>query len=149
MRDEQKKLKVRKLRENARVPSYAHEGDAGLDLYACLDGTITLKTGERALIPTGIAVELPQGFEAQIRPRSGLALMHGLTLLNSPGTIDNGYRGEIGIIVINHGTEAFEITDGMKIAQMVIAKFTTVTVVETDDLNATNRNTGGFGSTGV
>ncbi|WP_366524861.1 dUTP diphosphatase [Acaryochloris sp. IP29b_bin.137] len=111
------KIKIIKLNETAQVPCYSHDDDAGLDLYAIQAQQIP--PGKSALIPTGIAIELPQGTEAQVRPRSGLALKHSITVLNSPGTIDAGYRGEIGVILINHSREVFQIIEGMKIAQMV------------------------------
>src|SRR5471030_251354 len=112
------KLKIKKIDNNAIIPSYAHEGDAGLDLYAVEE--LILNSGERGLVHTGIQIELPQNTEAQIRPRSGLALKNGITTLNSPGTIDEGYRGEIGVILINHSNKVFKVEPGMKIAQKVI-----------------------------
>ena len=140
-------LKIKKLNENAILPSYAHPGDAGLDLYSVEEKI--LKKGERALIKTGISIELPDNTEAQVRPRSGLGLKHGIALVNSPGTIDAGYRGEIGVIVINFVDEDFKITVGMKIAQMVIQPVLRVDVVEARELNVSQRSTGGFGSTGI
>ncbi|MEO0393793.1 MAG: dUTP diphosphatase [Pseudomonadota bacterium] len=131
------------------LPSYATEEAAGLDLTAAVTETITLQPGERRLVPTGIAIALPPGYEAQIRPRSGLALKHGLTTLNTPGTIDSDYRGEIGVILINHGQEAYEITRGMRIAQMVVTSYTTIEWQPVVALPASLRGTGGFGSTGV
>ena len=118
-----------------------------MDLFAIAPHT--LLPGDRALIPTGIAIELPLGTEAQIRPRSGLALKHGITLLNTPGTIDAGYRGEIGVIVINHGKHPFEVTPGMKIAQMVIVPILMAELEEVSDLSDSLRGQGGFGSTGL
>ena len=140
-------IKICKLNEAAIVPHYSHPGDAGLDLFAVEEQQIL--PGETKLINTGIAIALPQGTEAQIRPRSGLALKHSITVLNSPGTIDAGYRGEIGIILINHGNNLFQVTPGMKIAQMVIASIVQVNLMVVDELNATSRGTGGFGSTGA
>ena len=131
------------------LPAYATPGSAGMDLMAANDGDVILAPGKRALVPTGIAIELPVGLEAQIRPRSGLAAKNGITVLNTPGTIDQGYRGEVGVILINHGRARFEIEPGMKIAQMVIASCMTVSVEERDDLSGTARGQGGFGSTGV
>jgi dUTP pyrophosphatase len=131
------------------LPFYATEGSAGLDLLAAIDIDTELKPGARAAIPTGIALALPHGFEAQVRPRSGLALNHGITCLNSPGTIDSDYRGEIKAILINHGDTTFAIKRGMKIAQMVIARHEQATFVEVSDLGATARGAGGFGSTGT
>ncbi|MGB5715040.1 MAG: dUTP diphosphatase [Waterburya sp.] len=139
-------LKILKLNQAAIIPQYAHLGDAGLDLFA-LEETEILP-GETLLIKTGIAIALPPGYEAQIRPRSGLALKHSITVLNSPGTIDAGYRGEIGIILINHGKKAFQVVPGMKIAQMVISSFIQAKVTIVDQLNVTARGKDGFGSTG-
>jgi dUTP pyrophosphatase len=130
------------------LPSYATAGSAGLDLLAAIAADVEMKPGTRAAIPTGIAIALPDGFEAQIRPRSGLALKHGITMLNAPGTIDSDYRGEIRVIVINLGEEPFRVTRGMKIAQMVVARHEQIEFVETDELPATSRASGGFGSTG-
>lgn len=140
------RLKVKRLSDSARLPSYSQSGDAGLDLYAA--EPVNLLPGQSTLVRTGFAIELPDGFEAQIRPRSGLALMHGITVLNSPGTIDQGYRGEIGVILINHGREAFRVDAGAKIAQMVVQTITTVEVEEVKRLSVSKRGTGGFGSTG-
>ncbi|MGB7413666.1 MAG: dUTP diphosphatase [Thermosynechococcaceae cyanobacterium] len=139
-------LQVIRLHEQAQLPHYAHAGDAGLDLVSVAEQT--LQPGESKLIPTGIAIALPPNTEAQVRPRSGLALKHGITVLNTPGTIDAGYRGEIGVILINHSQQPFEIHCGMKIAQMVIAPVMRVTVQEVERLDDTSRGEGGFGSTG-
>jgi len=141
------KLKIRKIDKNAILPNYAHEGDAGLDLYAVKE--LVLKPGDRGLVHTGIQIELPKNTEAQIRPRSGLALKNGITTLNSPGTIDEGYRGEIGVILINHGNETFKVEQGMKIAQMVIKPVFKVDIIETEELSNTERNEKGFGSSGI
>jgi dUTP pyrophosphatase len=130
------------------LPSYATEGSAGLDLLAAIDADMELRPGARAAIPTGIALAMPPGYEAQVRPRSGLALNHGITCLNAPGTIDSDYRGEIKAILINHGDAPFAIKRGMKIAQMVIARHEQVEFVEVSELSATARGAGGFGSTG-
>lgn len=140
-------VRFKRLLPNAVFPSYAHPGDAGMDLCACEE--VSIAAGCRSLVRTGLSMELPEGFEAQIRPRSGLALRNGITLLNTPGTIDAGYRGEIGIIIINHGTETFNITPGMRIAQMVFAPITRATIEEVTDLADSVRGSGGFGSTGV
>ncbi|PCJ02832.1 MAG: dUTP diphosphatase [Alphaproteobacteria bacterium] len=132
-----------------KLPTYATTQSAGMDLTAALDEALELDSGDRALIPTGLSIALPQGFEAQIRPRSGLAINHGVTVLNSPGTIDADYRGEIKVILINHGKEPFTIQRGMRIAQMVVERYTHVnwkTVSELSD--ETERGEGGFGSTG-
>jgi dUTP pyrophosphatase len=139
-------LKVKRLSAGAVLPAYAHPGDAGLDLCAAVPAS--LDPGERKLIGTGISIELPPNTEGNVRPRSGLALKHGVTVLNSPGTIDCGYRGEVGIILINHGTARFDVLPGMKIAQLVVAPCMTVGVQETSDLADSARGQGGFGSTG-
>ena len=131
------------------LPDYATADSAGADLLAAVDTPVSLEPGQRALVPTGIAIALPAGYEAQVRPRSGLALKHGITGLNSPGTIDADYRGEIGVILINHGDEAFTIERGMRIAQMVIAPVTLADWREVESLDATARGAGGFGSTGT
>jgi dUTP pyrophosphatase len=121
---------------------------AGMDLYAELADDLILQPGSRLLVPTGIAIELPDGFEAQVRPRSGLALRHGISLVNSPGTIDSDYRGEIGVIVINHGTEPFALHRGERIAQLVFAPFARASLVEVAELGESVRGDGGFGHTG-
>jgi len=131
------------------LPAYATDGAAGLDVVAAVTETVTLGPGERRLIPTGIAIALPPGYEAQARPRSGLALKHGIALVNSPGTIDEDYRGEVGIILINHGAEPFAVNRGDRIAQLVIAPVTRAVLTEVDTLPDTARGAGGFGSTGV
>ena len=137
----------KRVHADAVLPAYAHPGDAGLDLCAC--EAATLLPGERRLVRTGLVMELPSGTEAQLRPRSGLALKHGITLLNAPGTIDEGYRGELGVILVNLGQEPFEVVPGMRIAQMVIAPVLRVAVEESETLGKTCRGEGGFGSTGV
>lgn len=131
------------------LPAYATADAAGLDLLAALDQSMMLEPLARALVPTGIAIALPQGFEAQVRPRSGLAAKHGVTVLNSPGTIDADYRGEIKVILVNLSAETFEIEPGMRIAQMVIAPVTQIAWIERADLDGTARGAGGFGSTGT
>jgi dUTP pyrophosphatase len=131
------------------LPAYATEGSAGLDLLAAVETDVELKPGERTLIPTGIAIALPAGYEAQVRPRSGLAVKHGVTVLNAPGTIDSDYRGEIKVAIINHGEAAFRITRGTKIAQMIIARHETAQLHEVQELPASERGAGGFGSTGM
>ena len=130
------------------LPFYASAQAAGADIRAAIDEDITLAVGEYTLVNTGFSMALAAGVEAQIRPRSGLALKHGLTVLNAPGTIDADYRGEVGIILINHGKAPFTITRGERIAQMVIAPFVQASFAETDDLPATERGEGGFGSSG-
>jgi len=141
------KLLVKRLSPTATLPAYAHPGDAGLDLFANV--AVSVEPGETKLVATGISIELPPNTEAQVRPRSGLALKHGITVLNTPGTIDHGYRGEVGVILINHGRARFDVQPGMKIAQMVIASCLTVSVEESGQLSGTARGQGGFGSTGV
>jgi len=130
------------------LPSYATDLSAGMDLRANLNEPVILKPMERTIIPTGLFIALPEGYEAQIRPRSGLAIKHGITLLNTPGTIDADYRGEIGIIMINLSNEDFEIKDGERIAQMVINKYEKIDWVPVEKLDETSRGKGGFGSTG-
>ena len=139
-------IKIIKLNEAAIIPSYSHPGDAGLDLFSIEAKEIL--PGETQLINTGIAIALPPNTEAQIRPRSGLALKHSITVLNSPGTIDAGYRGEIGIILINHGKNRFKVVPGMKVAQMVVSSFIQAKLMIANDLNVTTRGDNGFGSTG-
>ncbi len=141
------KLKVLKLHPSAILPQYAHPNDAGLDLFAIEEQT--LEAGESQLIPTGISIELPPGTEAQVRPRSGLALKHQITVLNTPGTVDAGYRGEIGVILINHGKTQFQVSPGMKIAQLVIASVIHAEIVAVEQLSSTTRGDNGFGSTGL
>ena len=131
------------------LPHYATSGSAGLDLIAAVEEEIILLPGQRAAIPCGIAIELPLGYEAQVRPRSGLALNQGVTVLNAPGTIDSDYRGEVKAILINHGAEPYLIKRGAKIAQMVIARHEQAEIVESEALSDSARGAGGFGSTGM
>jgi dUTP pyrophosphatase len=141
------KLKVKKVKENAILPKQAHPGDAGYDLYACEEKTI--EPGGRALVDTGIAIQLPKNHEAQVRPRSGLALKRGITILNTPGTIDEGYRNAIGVILMNHSDiHAFKVQPGDRIAQMVINKVEHLEIEEVEELDDSSRGQGGFGSTG-
>ncbi len=145
------KIDIRRL-DHARdlpLPHYATEGAAGLDLVAAIDGDIELKPHARAAVPCGIALALPIGHEAQVRPRSGLALHHGITVLNAPGTIDSDYRGEVKAILINHGDAPFRIARGMKIAQLVIARHERAHLLEVSELPQSARGEGGFGSTGL
>jgi len=144
-------LKVKRLDNNPDLPlpSYQSGGSSGLDLRAAVDKEVTLRPGEIMLIPTGLSISLPKGYEAQIRPRSGLALKHGLGLVNSPGTIDADYRGEIGVIAINWGKKPFTIRRGERIAQVVIGKVSRARVEEVDELDATERGKGGFGHSGT
>ena len=141
------KVLFRKIDPAARLPAYAHPGDAGMDLFSVED--VSLKPGGRALVRTGLVMQLPPDAEAQVRPRSGLALKHGVTVLNTPGTIDAGYRGEIGVILVNHGDSAFLVEKGMKIAQMVVSPVVRAVIEETSVTDDTDRGTGGFGSTGM
>lgn len=131
------------------LPQYATAHSAGMDLRANLDAPIVLAPGHRALIPTGLFLELPEGTEAQVRPRSGLAFKHGVTVLNGPGTIDADYRGEVGVLLINHGQEPFTVNDGERVAQLVVARYVRVSFEEVPDLRATERGAGGFGHTGT
>ena len=131
------------------LPAYETMHAAGMDLRADLETTVTLKPFERKLVPTGLHIELPEGFEAQIRPRSGLAFKHGISIVNSPGTIDADYRGEIKVLLINLSDQVFEINTGDRIAQMIVAKHETVNWEEVDVLNETTRGVGGYGHTGV
>jgi dUTP pyrophosphatase len=142
-------MKITKLNKSAIVPEYQTEHASGMDLCACLDNPMVLKPMGRAIVPTGLAIELLPGYEAQIRARSGLSIKHGLTIVNGIGTIDADYRGEVGILVINLGSEEFVIEPGMRIAQMVIARYERINWQEVDLLNKTERGDGGFGSTGV
>ncbi|MBM5782952.1 MAG: dUTP diphosphatase [Pelagibacterales bacterium] len=143
-------LKIKRLPNlgEMALPKYETLGSAGMDLLAAIDEEIILKPGEIKLVKTGIAIALEKGFEAQVRPRSGLALKNGITVLNSPGTVDSDYRGEVCAILINHSQVDFTITRGMRIAQMVIAKHEQAEIFEVVDLDETARGTGGFGSTG-
>jgi dUTP pyrophosphatase len=139
-------VQIKLLNKDARVPSYAYAGDAGMDLYAAHDAVI--KKHDRVLVKTGIAIALPAGYEAQIRPRSGLALKHGLTVLNTPGTIDSGYRGEIGVILANVSKEDYFVEKHTRVAQMVIKKVEKVSVKVVKVLSDTDRGAGGYGSSG-
>ena len=143
-------VEVRRLPhgEGLMLPSYASDGSAGMDLLAAVTDPVTIAPGQRALIPTGLAIALPPGHELQVRPRSGLALHHGIVLPNSPGTIDEDYRGEIGVIVLNTGDAPFVVERGMRIAQAVLAPVLRVVWKEVDALDSTPRDAGGFGSTG-
>ncbi|TWJ19669.1 dUTP diphosphatase [Geobacter argillaceus] len=143
-------VRIKRLRPSGAhpLPRYMTDSAAGMDLCADLTDEIRLEPGMRILVPTGIAIAVPEGYEAQIRPRSGLAIKHGVTLVNAPGTIDADYRGEIGVIVINHGSEPFVIRNGERIAQMIVAPVVRAVLVEVDELDDTVRGTGGFGHTG-
>lgn len=144
-------LRVHKMRADAVVPRYETGGAAGLDLAACLDASITLEPGGSARVGTGLRLALPPGHEGQVRPRSGLAARHGVTVLNAPGTIDEDYRGEVQVLLVNHGAEAFTIESGDRIAQLIVAPVTRVEIETLNDeaaLGGTERGDGGFGSTG-
>ncbi|MNH50562.1 Deoxyuridine 5'-triphosphate nucleotidohydrolase [compost metagenome] len=140
-------IQVTLLHKDAQLPAYQTEGSAGMDVHARLDESVTLGPLERAIIPTGIAIALPEGYEAQIRARSGLSSKHGITMVNGVGTIDSDYRGEVGALVINLSNTAFTIEPGMRIAQLIFARYEQVVWDEVDVLDATARGTGGFGST--
>ena len=141
-------LRVLRLRPSARLPARASEGAAGLDLCADLDAPVSLAPGAFALVPTGIAIALPPGHEGQVRPRSGLAAKHGVTVLNAPGTIDEDYRGEVMVLLVNHGREPFEVKGGDRIAQLVICPVERARLEIVAELDATDRGAGGYGSTG-
>lgn len=143
------KIKILDNAGKIELPSYATEHSAGLDLAAAIEDSVVLKSGEIKIIPTGIAIALPIGLEAQIRPRSGLAAKYGVTVLNTPGTIDADYRGELKVILINHGKDDFVITRGMRIAQAVIARYEHITLEKSESLEETKRGIDGFGSTGL
>ena len=140
-------VKFRRSDPAAILPSYAHPGDAGMDVRSVEE--LVIAPGERKLVHTGLVMMLPAGYEAQVRPRSGLALKNGITVLNTPGTIDEGYRGEVGVILANFGAEPFKVEKGAKIAQIVVAPCTRAEIVETDEVDDTDRGAGGFGSTGI
>jgi len=148
---ERVKIKIKRLNEHRDIPlpAYATEGSAGMDLRAAVKETITLKPGEFRLVPTGLLVSVPEGYEAQIRPRSGLALKYGIGMVNAPGTIDSDYRGEVGIIMINWGMEPFLINRGDRIAQMLISRVCRAGIEEVEELGTTGRGEGGFGHSGV
>jgi dUTP pyrophosphatase len=141
-------LRIQRLRPSARLPVRATPGAAGLDLCADLDAPLTLAPGQRVLVPTGLAIALPSGHEGQVRPRSGLAVKHGVTVINAPGTIDEDYRGEVKVALVNLGQAPFVIAPGERIAQLVLARVEHLAVSEVDALETTSRGAGGFGSTG-
>ncbi len=147
------KLKVKVLRlakaRDLPLPARASDGSSGFDLFACVEEEVIIKPGQWKLIPTGISLEIPKGFEAQVRPRSGLALKNGITVLNSPGTIDSDYRGEVGVILVNHGSKPFKVSRGDRIAQMVFIAVELAQLDEQNKLQPTRRNKGGFGHTGI
>jgi len=141
-------LKIHRLKHNMSMPSYATEGSAGMDLTAAISESIEFKPFERKLVPTGIIIELPHGYEAQVRPRSGMSVKHGMTLVNCVGTIDEDYRGEVCVPMINLSQETYTINPGDRIAQMIIAPVQKVDIIEVDEVTTTARSSGGFGSTG-
>lgn len=140
-------VQIKKLKDSAILPEYQTAQAAGMDVHACLDEPVTLQPMERRMIPTGIAIALPAGYEAQLRARSGLSIKHGITMVNGVGTIDADYRGEVGVLVINFGQEPFVVQSGMRIAQLVIARYETAAWQEVDELDETVRGESGFGST--
>jgi dUTP pyrophosphatase len=140
-------LRFKRVHPDAVLPAYAHPGDAGMDLRSVAD--MVIPPGGRALVPTGLVMLLPPMYEAQVRPRSGLALKHGVTVLNAPGTVDSGYRGEVGVVLANFGDKDFPVAKGDRVAQLVVAPVTQPEIVETDAVDETDRGAGGFGSTGA
>lgn len=142
-------VQVTKLNDAAVLPAYQTAGAAAADIHACLDAPLTLAPMERRMIPAGFAIAIPEGYEVQIRARSGLSIKHGITMVNGVGTIDSDYRGEVGVLLINLGQEPFTVEPGMRIAQMVLAKYESIDWQEVAELNRTTRGEGGFGSTGV
>jgi len=142
------RIEILKLHPHAKVPRYMTGMAAGMDVCACLDTAIRLDPGERCLVPTGLAFAIPEGYEVQVRPRSGLAIKSGIALVNAPGTIDADYRGEVCIILINHGQECFNINDGDRIAQLIVAPVCQAELLEVESLSVTDRGSGGFGHTG-
>jgi len=145
-------LKIYRVNRNNPIPAYMSPQASGIDLYASLEEKVLMKPGEYRLIPAGIRIAIPKGYEAQVRPRSGLAMQHGITVLNSPGTIDSDYRGEVKVLLINHGARSFSVTNGMRIAQLVVCGVMRAKIVEvgsSEELEATAREDCGFGHTGV
>lgn len=140
-------VKVKKIHPDAVVPRYAHDGDSGMDVYS-VDNYL-IKSGGRDLVRTGLQVEVPIGYEMQVRPRSGLALKKGITVLNTPGTVDSTYRGEVGVILINHSKDTFEVRKGDRVAQVVVSKVERAVIEEVNELSKSDRGEGGFGSTGL
>lgn len=143
-----KKIKIKAKFKSDLKPKYQTKQSAGMDVQADIERDITVEPGQRVLIPTGLYLELPEGFEMQVRPRSGLAIKHGISLVNSPGTIDADYRGEVGIILINHGQESYTISKGERIAQLVLSRVYQANLISSKNLTFSKRGTGGFGSTG-
>ena len=141
-------IKIVKLKDTALLPEYQTQGAAGADIHACIDEPVVLQPMERRMIPTGLAMAIPEGFEVQVRARSGMSIKHGITMVNGVGTIDADYRGEVGVLLINLSQDAFTIEPGMRIAQMVVAKYEVAEWDSADTLDATERGAGGYGSTG-
>jgi dUTP pyrophosphatase len=141
------KIKIKKLNKDAILPHYEHKGDAGMDVYSAEDKMI--KAGEKEIISTGLAFEIPEGYEIQVRPKSGLSLRHGLTLPNAPGTLDSGYRGELKVVVLNLSDKNYKVEKGKKIAQLILAKYEKADIEETEELSESERGSKGFGSTGL
>lgn len=141
-------IQITKLRDRAIIPEYQTRGAAGMDIHACIDEPVILQPLERRLVPSGFAIAVPEGYEAQVRARSGLSIKHGITMINGVGTIDADYRGEVGVLLVNISNESFEIIPDMRIAQLIIAKYERAEWTEVTSLEATDRGAGGFGSTG-
>lgn len=141
------KVKIKRLNPKAQLPAYQTAGSAAVDLHACLDHPVNLQPLERAIIPTGLAISLPTGVQADVRARSGLSSKHGIALANGVGTIDSDYRGEIGVILVNLSNEPFQVEDGMRVAQMLLIRYETIEWQEADELDETERGAGGYGST--
>src|SRR6185295_6390125 len=137
-------VRVKRVRPAANLPKYQTEGSAGMDLHAVVDAPVTIRPGERRLIPTGLAFAIPNGWEGQVRPRSGLAAKHGITVINTPGTIDSDFRGEVGVVLINHGQEPFVVQTGERIAQIVFARYDRAELVVVEELDTTARGAGGY-----
>lgn len=142
-------VRVKRLRPAAELPRYQTPGAAGMDLHAAIEMPVTIEPGARAMVGTGLALAIPSGWEGQVRPRSGLAAKHGVTVINSPGTIDSDFRGEVGVVLVNHGKEPFVVKNGERIAQIVFAEYAQASLVDVAELDETSRGAGGYGSTGV
>lgn len=148
MTEKKLEVRVKRLRPQAELPRYQTPGAAGMDLHAAIEADVTIQPGARALVGTGLAFAIPKGWEGQVRPRSGLAAKHGVTVINAPGTIDSDFRGEVGVVLVNHGKEPFVVKNGERIAQMVFAEYGQATLLDVPDLDETSRGAGGYGSTG-
>jgi dUTP pyrophosphatase len=141
-------VRVKRLSPKAELPRYQTPGSSGMDLHACIDEEVTILPGSRAMVGTGLAFAIPNGWEGQVRPRSGLAVKHGITVINSPGTIDSDFRGEVGVVLVNHGDETYVIKNGERIGQIVFAEYAQAQLVDVPELDDTSRGAGGYGSTG-